>query len=725
MATVTTSRVNLATNPGFAAVGTAATVNTNLVLNPSFETGVVGVTSATVITLGTTAYAPAVQSGTQALNIGIGPGATTFTYVMQEVDVTAGQWLAFSAYVRRSSGSAYAKQRIIFRSAVPADISTFDSAVFAGYGTTGGDQRIFSALAPTGAVKARLYFYFYDDAAGTVAPIDTSVWATDAWMACTSTDQPSAEGKVANYFDGSTIDPMGDFTNVWSGTAHASTSLQKCYPPTFFTASTGTGGAGYVRRSYDTPFTGLYCARMQWTKQGAAGSAGLLYTYGIGGAAGDVRSGTVWVRSSVAKNVAFLFRFRNVSTIAGSFQTPYVLLPANTWVELRVSGVVATTLYTNIQIYPLIDNTYTQALGDTFDMGGVVLENAPVAGAYFDGYSTTAVPPGYSPAAQWSYTWSGVAGGSTSIETLSVPLQDFQVQLPDGTIVGAGQPVGLKSIDGLRALPEIRGGDRPRGQQDGDHGGLSLLGERPVSFEFELYDPAGGVEAAIQSLSRNWQNIQDPDSVAMIVGDYLSQLATGGSKPVSALQVQLPGRAVPLFLLGRPTRFRAPVDSGYQYRNVKVSAEWTVVDGTLYDAGPVTTSCGLPSPVSGLTFPETPPFTFGTSAGGSVQLTNAGAYDAFPVFSVAGPCIRPVITKGSTGQFIRLNLNLLAGDVVVVDTQSKTVTYNGANRNNTVDTGSSFFTLPPGTSTVQFGSGDGASVIGRMTAYLMNTYSTI
>jgi hypothetical protein len=306
-----------------------------------------------------------------------------------------------------------------------------------------------------------------------------------------------------------------------------------------------------------------------------------------------------------------------------------------------------------------------------------------------------------------------------------VALQDYQVQLPDGTVVGAGTAVGLKSIDGLRSLPDDRDADSPRGQQDGSNVGQSFLSDRSVVFEFEVFDPAGGLEAALQSVSRNWQNIQDPGDVVLTVGDYLSQLASGGTRPVSALQVQLPGRTAPLLLLGRPKRFRTPVDADYQFRKARITAEWKVPDGVLYDVGVKSANCGLPSPVSGLTFPETPPFTFGTSSGGSVVLTNGGAYDAFPVFAVAGPCYRPVITKGSTGQFIRLNINLLAGDLLVVDTQSKTVTYNGANRNNTVDAGSSFFTLPAGTSTVQFGSSDGTAVTGTMTASLLNTYSTI
>lgn len=303
---------------------------------------------------------------------------------------------------------------------------------------------------------------------------------------------------------------------------------------------------------------------------------------------------------------------------------------------------------------------------------------------------------------------------------------DYQVQLPNGTVIGNGTSVGLLGISGLRSLPGLHANDLDKAQADGSSPGTSYLSERPVGFQFRISSPPGGLEAAVASVSASWQNIKDPSSVAMVGGDYLTQQATGGSKPVSALQVQLPGRPAPLFLLGKPTKFDLPIDVDYQYQFVVVSTEWTVPDGVLYDAGVVASpAIGLPTSVAGAAFPAPFPISFGASSGGSATITNGGTYDAKPVFQFTGPLIRPRVTNGSTGDFIQLNLTLGVGDVVTVDTQSKVVRLNGVNRNNTVDIGTTFFSLPSGPTTVQLTSGDGAPTTGTLTAYLLNTYSVV
>ncbi|BCT75535.1 hypothetical protein SCMU_13770 [Sinomonas cyclohexanicum] len=54
------------------------------------------------------------------------------------------------------------------------------------------------------------------------------------------------------------------------------------------------------------------------------------------------------------------------------------------------------------------------------------------------------------------------------------------------------------------------------------------------------------------------------------------------------------------------------------------------------------------------------------------------------------------------------------------------MTLNGtANRNNIVDPTSTFFTLPPGPTSLQFSSSDSAAVTGTLTGYIVPAYSTI
>lgn len=305
-------------------------------------------------------------------------------------------------------------------------------------------------------------------------------------------------------------------------------------------------------------------------------------------------------------------------------------------------------------------------------------------------------------------------------------LQDYQIQLPDGSIVGAGaNGVSWTSMTGLRSLPSLRGEDVDLPQGDGALPGFSRLGERTIGINFHISASDAGFENAISLLARNWQNIIDPSTVAMKSGSYLYQNAISGNLPLSALQVKLPGRTAPILLLGKPTKFDLPVDLNYQYQFVDIATEWTIPDGAIYDAGIVSGNANLPTSAGGARAPFTFPLSFGGSSGGYINLTNGGNYPAKPCLLIQGPMTRPTITNQATGQYMRLNITLGASDVLTVDMQGKVARLNGVNRNNAIDTGSVFFSLPPGQSSLALSSADSTTVAGTITASLLNTYSVI
>jgi hypothetical protein len=306
-------------------------------------------------------------------------------------------------------------------------------------------------------------------------------------------------------------------------------------------------------------------------------------------------------------------------------------------------------------------------------------------------------------------------------------LQSYQIQLPNGTVLGAGTDVNIQAIRGLRTLSGIRSGDQAKAQQDGMYPGFNLLGSRTVQVDWRIIRPSGTAEQAIAELTAGWQNVIDPSTVVLRAGDYLKQYALGTQTvTVSSLQIQLPNRTYPLLVFGRPTKLDLPVDTAFQWGDITIPTEFTCTDGLLYDANIVSASCGLPNPTSGATFPATFNLTFGSSSGGSINLNNTGLYNTPPVFMVQGPCSYPVIINQTTGQQIRLNTTLAASDTIIIDTQSGAVTLNGtANRNNIVDPTSTFFQLAPGQTTVQFSSTDGTAVAGTLTGYLLPAYSTV
>jgi hypothetical protein len=305
-----------------------------------------------------------------------------------------------------------------------------------------------------------------------------------------------------------------------------------------------------------------------------------------------------------------------------------------------------------------------------------------------------------------------------------VTLTPYQVQLPTGTIAGAGTSIGLKSISGLRDLPAIRAQDQERWQGDGAYPSPAYTGERVLQIVWEL-TLATNLESSLSSLAAGFQNVTDPSAVCMTSADYLTQLASAGTKPVSALTIQLPNRPNPFMVFGRPTKYNAPIDANYQYGQVNVTSEWTASDGLLYDAGVNTATVTVAYSTGGAPFPWTFPVHFGTSTGGIFTAANAGSYPASPVYKITGPVTNPKILNTATGQYITVKLTLATGDVLIIDTQSRAIRLNGVNRNNVLDTTSAFFKIPAGGTSLQFASSDSGTVAGQLTAYTLNTYSAI
>jgi hypothetical protein len=495
-----------------------------------------------------------------------------------------------------------------------------------------------------------------------------------------------------------------------------------------YTVGTTETGTTAVMALTDTPDGNIGYMRRTVTVAKTAGSSG--WTFGgtsgapHAGVAGDVVHGQMWIRSSTAVTVSFRVATRLGTTTVTQQDSAAYNLAANVWTRMD-STVTSTGVYDNYYAWPYMVGANILPSGATMDVTQVMFELG-TSGTYFDGFTAAASVQAYSPPATLIYGWTGVPGASVSTESLSIPLQDYQIQLPDGSIVGAGaNGISYTNITGLRALPTLRASDTDQPQADGALPGMSFLGERLVQITWQITAPPGGLEPAVSLLSRNWQNVPDPTKAVLRGGDYLTAVGLGLPVTPSMLQVKLPGRQQPLLLLGRPSKFDLPVDVNYQYQYLSFTSEWAIPDGVLYDAGVQTASCALPSAAAGLTFPASAPFVFGGSNGGTASVNNGGAYPAWPVFVLWGPIKSPKITNLSSGLSMQLNIALAAGDRATIDMQGKVVTLNGANRNNTVDTRSSFFSAAPGTNTFGLSSADAVTVTGQMAAYLLNTYSVI
>jgi phage-related protein len=106
---------------------------------------------------------------------------------------------------------------------------------------------------------------------------------------------------------------------------------------------------------------------------------------------------------------------------------------------------------------------------------------------------------------------------------------------------------------------------------------------------------------------------------------------------------------------------------------------------------------------------------FGTASGGTMSVTNNGNVPTLPVFTISGPVTNPMIYIPSTNQYMKFNIQLLAGDSLVIDTVMSTVTLNGsASRFNTIATGSQWLSFPVGTTSIVVSSSDGTYPTGNL-----------
>lgn len=137
--------------------------------------------------------------------------------------------------------------------------------------------------------------------------------------------------------------------------------------------------------------------------------------------------------------------------------------------------------------------------------------------------------------------------------------------------------------------------------------------------------------------------------------------------------------------------------------------ELIAADPFRYSTETVELTTGLPLQSGGLTWPAVWPAAWGgTSSSGALVAYNAGTADAYPVVVVHGPLDDFVLSNPETGELLSVDLlgagvPLLAGEWIEVDMRRERVALLGTATRRFAARGD-FFSLPPGNSTVLFGS---------------------
>lgn len=201
-----------------------------------------------------------------------------------------------------------------------------------------------------------------------------------------------------------------EFSTSWVGTANQSGSTLTANTVTGMSNSAGTGGAMRVWQSLDAPMNSSRSMKSVQTVASTGGSAGIIYQSNVAGVAGEVRSGSFWVKYNKDRYVRPLLRLRNGSTLVSTdIPGNTVFIPANTWGELKVEGIVANQDYTNIQVWPWIQiPTGNLEVGDTMQLARILITDGAKlpADGWWDGDE-----PG---SGKYVFAWDGPPNASMS-----------------------------------------------------------------------------------------------------------------------------------------------------------------------------------------------------------------------------------------------------------------------------------------------------------------------
>jgi hypothetical protein len=283
------------------------------------------------------------------------------------------------------------------------------------------------------------------------------------------------------------------------------------------------------------------------------------------------------------------------------------------------------------------------------------------------------------------------------LATVTPPtLSNWQVSF-NGLTIGVGTAYGLLQIEGFD-LPPVANGDVARPRDTGEFIGLDFLRGRDITMTVDLTSSAAGVASAAQALATAFVPPSD-------------------GQTETPLWIQLPG--LPLMCASVRVRKRSGIiDLAWSQGYVKASIiGMHATDPRVY-APTIGSTIDLASIVGGLTWPTSFPLTFGSSSGGgSLIVNNTGNMEMRPIITITGPVTNPVVENETLGEFLsfantNVGYTLANGEQLVIDTDAHSVMFFpldatiGASRRQWLQNGSTWWNLPPGTSSIVFSSGD-------------------
>lgn len=341
----------------------ATTVRTNLITNPSFEANTTGWTAngATATRVTTEAV-----RGTASAQV-----AVTSVYgniFSDKFPITASATYTASGYIKAAAGVTV-EFRLFEYDSSNASIGT---NTFVAVNGNGAWQRVSvtRTMLSNGATAAIRI-------AGTAAGV--TFYADGVLLELGST--------VGDFFDGS-FSPAGDFSYAWTGTANASTSIQRG------ATVASWAGNGISTQSRSEKYVGSASIQTVATATG--------YTYFRSNISPSVTyTASAWVKGEAGKDVVpSLVEYTSGMSYLGETNPANVTLTGS-WQRISVTRTLGATA-------GIIDFRVRNIGAQTFYVDAAVIEASPIVQDYFDGSVVSAD-------ADLTNSWSGTAHASTSL----------------------------------------------------------------------------------------------------------------------------------------------------------------------------------------------------------------------------------------------------------------------------------------------------------------------
>jgi phage-related protein len=293
-------------------------------------------------------------------------------------------------------------------------------------------------------------------------------------------------------------------------------------------------------------------------------------------------------------------------------------------------------------------------------------------------------------------------------------LESYSFAFNDFIFGGTNSPYQILSVEGLEDLPAIRNQDDNRGYSDGMFTGRDFLSGRNLLITIQITGNSN------YSMTQNVNTLQ--------ANLKPQQQGTG------ILQFQIPGSNLQR-VNARVRRRSLRIDPDFTYGRSIAIYEFFAPDPRRYDDTLQTTDLVLGSLSTGRIYnrvysatatPGGNPFETGMSfLGGAASanlIKNDGYVTTYPTITIYGPATNPVVYNVTDGAKLNINYTLVETDVLILDTDFRTVTLNGVSRRAILDNNSTWFGANSGTSYYTFtASGTTAStscVVSWRSAYI-------